>query len=74
MSGRENEKKRQTQNRYLERLLGDQILVVFLDGKAAQGSLGGFDQYTLFLVRDDGVEVGVFKHAVKYLHRVSPRS
>ena len=73
MPGRGNEKKRLTQNRFLEKLLGGEILVVFLDGKAAQGTLRGFDQYTLFLGRDDDVEVAVFKHAVKYLHRVPPR-
>lgn len=74
MSNRQNEKQRQTQNRFLESLLGGEVLVVFLDGKAAQGTLDGFDQYTLFLVRDDGVEVAVFKHAVKYLHTVPPRA
>jgi sRNA-binding regulator protein Hfq len=62
-----------TQNRFLGRLVGAEVLIVFLDGKAAQGTLIGYDQYTLFLEREDGLEVAVFKHSVKYLHAVQRR-
>ena len=62
------EKSNQTQVRFLRRLAGKEVLIVFQDGKAAQGVLTGYDQYTLFLRRDDGLEVAVFKHAVKYIH------
>lgn len=68
MSDPEHESQKRTQNSFLGELKGRQVLVVFLDGKAAPGVLTGFDQYTLFLQREDGKEVAVFKHGVKYLH------
>jgi len=64
---------KQTQNKFLQGLKGRDVLIVFLDGKAVQGVLKAYDQYTLFLRRDDGLEVAVFKHAVKYLHAVKKR-
>jgi sRNA-binding regulator protein Hfq len=70
MSNDANQKPKLTQNKFLQALKGREILVVFLDGKAAQGVLKAYDQYTLFLQRDDGLEVAVFKHAVKYVHAV----
>jgi sRNA-binding regulator protein Hfq len=63
-------KQKQTQNRFLRKLEGREVLVVFLDGKAVQGVLTGSDIYNLFLQREDGLEVAVFKHAIKYLHAV----
>ena len=74
MSSEASEKPKHTQARFLRRLLGKETLIVFLDGKAAQGVLMGFDQYTLFLRRDDGLEVAVFKHAVKYVHGAQKRT
>ena len=68
MSSDTGEKQKHTQARFLRRLLGKEMLIVFQDGKAAQGVLLAFDQYTLFLRRDDGLEVAVFKHAIKYVH------
>ena len=68
MSSDASQQPKLTQNKFLQTLKGKEIIVVFLDGKAAQGVLKAYDQYTLFLRRDDGLEVAVFKHAVKYVH------
>lgn len=68
MSSESNQMPKQTQNKFLQGLKGREVLIVFLDGKAVQGVLKAYDQYTLFLRRDDGLEVAVFKHAVKYVH------
>lgn len=68
----EEPKKKQTQNRFLRGLEGKEVLVVFLDGKAVQGVLTGSDIYNLFLEREDGLEVALFKHAIKYIH-AAPR-
>jgi RNA chaperone Hfq len=68
MSSAENETPKPTQSKFLQKLKGKKILIVFLDGKAVQGVLTGYDPYTLFLQREDGLEVAVFKHAIKYLH------
>jgi RNA chaperone Hfq len=69
-----NQPPKQTQNKFLQGLKGKEVLVVFLDGKAVQGVLAAYDQYTLFLRRDDGLEVAVFKHAVKYVHATRIKS
>ncbi len=68
MSSEATQIPKQTQNKFLQGLKGREVLIVFLDGKAVQGVLKAYDQYTLFLRRDDGLEVAVFKHAVKYVH------
>jgi|GEM_PF-1592809 len=68
MSSEANQIPKQTQNKFLQGLKGKEVLIVFLDGKAVQGVLKAYDQYTLFLKREDGLEVAVFKHAVKYVH------
>jgi sRNA-binding regulator protein Hfq len=68
MTHEENETPKQNQNRFLRMLEGQEVFLVFLDGKAVQGVLTGFDTYTLFLQREDGLEVAVFKHAIKYMH------
>jgi RNA chaperone Hfq len=68
MPSESNQMPKQTQNKFLQSLKGREVLVVFLDGKAVQGVLKAYDQYTLFLRREDGLEVAVFKHAVKYVH------
>jgi len=68
MADATSEKPKQTQNRFLRKLEGREVLVVFLDGKAVQGILTGHDTYNLFLRREDGLEVAVFKHAIKYVH------
>jgi sRNA-binding regulator protein Hfq len=73
MASEGGEKASQTQVKFLGRLTGKEVLIVFQDGKAAQGVLTGYDQYTLFLRRDDGLEVAVFKHAVKYVHLAQKR-
>lgn len=69
-----NETPKQNQNRFLRKLEGEEVLIVFLDGKAVQGVLIGYDTYTLFLKREDGLEVAVFKHAVKYMHAASKKT
>lgn len=68
MSSPENETPKPTQSKFLRKLQGKKVLIVFLDGKAVQGVLTGYDPYTLFLQREDGLEVALFKHAIKYLH------
>jgi sRNA-binding regulator protein Hfq len=72
MAGESDDTAKQTQNKFLRELKGREILIVFLDGKAVQGALAGYDPYTLFIEREDGLEVAVFKHAIKYVHR-APR-
>lgn len=68
MSSEPNGAPKRTQHDFLLALRGQQVLVVFLDSKAVQGVLSGYDPYTLFLQREDGLEVAIFKHAVKYVH------
>ena len=71
MADERNEAPKQTQNRFLRNLAGSEVLIVFLDGKAVQGILTGHDTFNLFLQREDGLEVSVFKHAIKYMHAAS---
>ena len=73
MPGEDSSSSKQTQNKFLHNLKGKEVLVVFVDGKGVQGTLDAYDQYTLFLRREDGLEVAVFKHAVKYLHLIRKR-
>jgi sRNA-binding regulator protein Hfq len=68
MADERNEVPKLTQNRFLRKLEGREVLIVFLDGKAVQGVLTGYDIYNLFVQREDGLEVAVFKHSIKYLH------
>jgi sRNA-binding regulator protein Hfq len=72
MADERNEAPKLTQNRFLRKLEGKEVLIAFVDGKAVQGILTGYDIYNLFLRREDGLEVAVFKHAIKYLH-AAPR-
>jgi sRNA-binding regulator protein Hfq len=72
MADERNETPKQNQNRFLRKLEGKEVLIVFLDGKAVQGVLTGHDTYNLFVRREDGLEVAVFKHAIKYVH-AAPR-
>jgi sRNA-binding regulator protein Hfq len=74
MTGKTNETVKPTQHRFLQGLKGKEVLTVFLDGKAVHGVLTGYDPYTLFLQREDGMDVAVFKHAIKYLHLAPRRS
>ncbi len=73
MSSEATQMPKQTQNQFLQGLKGREVLIAFLDGKAVQGVLKAYDQYTLFLKREDGLEVAVFKHAVKYVHAATKK-
>jgi hypothetical protein len=55
---------RQNKSRFLRRLVGREVLVVFRDGKVVQGVLAGSDTYNLFVEGEDGLEVAVFKRAI----------
>jgi hypothetical protein len=59
-----DEAPRQNKSRYLRRLVGREVLVVFRDGKAVQGVLAGSDTYNLFVEGEDGLEVAVVKRAI----------
>lgn len=58
---------RLTQPRFLGRLRGKQVTVVCMDGKALKGELIDYDTYTLFIKHEGGLEIAVFKHAIKYV-------
>ena len=58
---------RLTQPRFLGRLRGNQVAVTFLDGKTVKGELVDYDTYTLFIKQESGLEIAVFKHAIKYV-------
>jgi len=58
---------RLTQPRFLGRLRGKQVTVTLLDGKALKGELVDYDTYTLFIEQESGLEIAVFKHAIKYV-------
>ena len=61
----------QTQAAYLSALQGQQITVVFQDGKALRGTLSGVGVYELFVTQDSGLELMIQKSGVKYLHPTS---
>jgi small nuclear ribonucleoprotein (snRNP)-like protein len=63
-----SETSEQNQSRFLRKLVGKEVLIVFLDGRVVQGVLTAFDTYNLFLQREDGLEVAVFKQSIKYVH------
>ena len=63
----EQEEDRLTQPRFLGRLRGNQVAVAFLDGKTVKGELVDYDTYSLFVKQESGLELLVFKHAVKYV-------
>jgi len=52
---------------FLRGLVGQSVRVVFVDGKAFTGRLLAVGTYTLLLSRE-GVEVLVYKSALKYVH------
>lgn len=56
-----------TEARYIGRLIGKPVMLVFTDGKALKGTLLGFDTYNYF-VRQGDLEIMIFKGALKYLH------
>jgi len=58
----------QSQAAYLAGLEGQQVTVVFLDGKALKGALTGVSTYELFIRQKSGLEVMIPKGAIKYLH------
>ena len=62
---------RLTQPRFLGRLRGNQVAVTFMDGKTIKGELVDYDTYSLFVKQESGLELLVFKHAVKYLCRAA---
>ena len=43
------------------------MAVAFLDGKTVKGELVDYDTYSLFVKQESGLELLVFKHAVKYV-------
>ena len=72
MTSKTNEQEdRLTQPRFLGRLRGNQVAVTFMDGKTIKGELVDYDTYTLFIKQESGLEIAVFKHAVKYVCRVA---
>jgi len=52
---------------FLRGLVGKGVRVVFVDGKVLTGRLLSVGTYTLLLGRE-GVEVLVYKSALKYVH------
>lgn len=70
----EQTEKRLTQARFLGRLRGKQVTVVCMDGKALKGELLDFDRFTLFIKQASGLEIAVFKHAIKYLCLAATRT
>jgi len=58
----------QSQAAYLASLKGQQVTVVFADGKAVKGKLTGVGTFELFIKQPGGLELMVFKGAIKYLH------
>jgi small nuclear ribonucleoprotein (snRNP)-like protein len=71
MTEGKHEAPKQSQARFLRKLVGREVLVVFLDGRAVQGVLTAYDTYNLFLQREDGLEVAVFKQSIRYVHAAS---
>lgn len=64
-------KKKINSNARLSKLQGKEIVVVFTDGKALKGTLIGVATYELFVRQANGLELNIFKHAIKYLHLAS---
>jgi len=58
----------QSQAGYLSSLRGQQVTVVFTDGKAIRGKLTGVGTFEIFVTQDSGLELMIHKGAVKYLH------
>lgn len=58
---------RQIQAEFLVGLRGKQVSVTFLDGETLKGELVNFDKWTLFITQESGLEMAVFKHAIKYV-------
>ena len=61
----------QSQAEYLAALEGNQVTIVFADGKAMKGELVGVDTYEVFIRQASGLEVMISKGAIKYLHPAS---
>ncbi|QYA34213.1 hypothetical protein [Macrococcus psychrotolerans] len=47
---------------------GEKIKVVFLDGKAVTGTYLFGAKYEIYIETEDGREITIFKHAVKYVY------
>lgn len=47
---------------------GEKIKVVFTDGKAITGTYLFAPQYEIIIETEDGREITIFKHAVKYVY------
>lgn len=47
---------------------GEKIKIVFTDGKAVTGKYLLGAKYEIYIETDDGKELTIFKHAVKYVY------
>ncbi|KAA1035784.1 hypothetical protein ERX35_011050 [Macrococcus equipercicus] len=47
---------------------GEKIKVVFLDGKAVTGTYLFGAKYEIYIKTDEGKELTIFKHAMKYVY------
>lgn len=47
---------------------GEKIKVVFLDGKAVTGTYLFSAKYEIYIETEDGREITIFKHAMKYVY------
>jgi len=65
----QEKERRRPQDEFLKQLRGQEVLIVFVDGKAMRGTLIAFDQYNLILEQKSGLTISVFKHSLKYLHK-----
>jgi sRNA-binding regulator protein Hfq len=61
-----NEKKKLTQDTYLEALVGQPVKIAFLDGKVMKAVYVTTDRYNLFVKAGDAVYM-VCKHAIKWV-------
>lgn len=58
----------QSQAAYLANLKGQQVTIVFPDGKAIKGALTGVGTFEIFVTQSSGLELMIHKGAIKYLH------
>lgn len=58
---------------FVDKLIGEPVIIAFLDGKTLTGTLKACDTYTLLVrVAREGtlVDILVYKHAVRYIATV----
>lgn len=48
--------------------VGEEIVIVFLDGKSLKGILRDILRYELIIEHPEKGNVAVFKHAIKYIY------